>query len=515
MRLSYCSVALFLLAMGSVIAQAQPQNSQPGGAPAGNSQPGDKSPQASADQPAAVPGSSGNIQELGNPPKVMPSERPLAGAQVLSLGAAPTGHTLWSPYLSASGIFDSNPLVDQNGGWTAWSMVAGGIDIRRVSRTSDTIFRYDGTGWFSNIGGNNTGGTTFGTWNMSNSQQLGIAETFDWGRLTVGLMDQGAFFPQAFFGFNTGSALVDSASIGLQPGLESSQSILTARGQRLSNTSVLQIGVHLTPRSSLVAVGSYGILHFFENSLVNDNDILLQGGYNYDLSRKDTIAVLYQFGGYRFPRAGQSFDFHSVQFSFARRVTDRFTFQIAAGPDLTFSRRPIIANSGSTIGSLGTGNGRQLFWSLQSLLNYRFRLLSLDLNYLHGVNNGSGVLLGSIVDTASGGVTRQMSRSLQIGLVGGYSRNRGFAALATDNLQTYDYGYAGLNFYRRLGKALNFNFGYQAQYQTSNTAFSFTGTTFLRHEVQAGLVWLPRGAVEYGLMPASSVGGPTLGAPTF
>jgi len=41
--------------------------------------------------------------------------------------------------------------------------------------------------------------------------------------------------------------------------------------------------------------GSYGILRFVERGSIDTDDTILSTGYNYALSRKDTIGMLYRF----------------------------------------------------------------------------------------------------------------------------------------------------------------------------------------------------------------------------
>ena len=97
----------------------------------------------------------------------------------------------------------------------------------------------------------------------------------------------------------------------------------------------------LTARTSLTFVGGYSLLHYFDTALLDYGDATFQGGYNYQMSRKDTIAVSYLFSGFRYSNFNQSINTHTVAVSYGRRVTGRLAFQASAGPQIVFSRMPI------------------------------------------------------------------------------------------------------------------------------------------------------------------------------
>jgi hypothetical protein len=497
-----CSLALVCIVLAGRAAQAQAQ-------PAGQGQPAAVQPQDRPAQPVSPERSSmaGAIPNAVQDTNVAGAltlnadTRSLAGAQLLSLGAPQTEHTVWTPYLSISETYDTNSVASNQfvpHGSSTWSAASGGVHIRHITGASDFSLRYDGSGWIAN----NLGA------NPTVEQNLSIAATRHWRRYTVTLIDQVGYSPESYFGYGVGMNAVSSfgtngaiatTALGLQPGFLVDQSILTSYGKRITNTAVAELDRHLTPLTTLTIVGSYGLLHYFENNLVNDNNFILQAGYNHQFDRKNTIAFFYRFGGYRFKNFNQSINDHSVQFSYARRITGRLTFQFFGGPDLALSRTPLSTCAAGCIG-IGSSNTRDLFWSLTSTLHYQLRQTGFDLTYNHGIDSGSGVLLGGVANNFSGSVSRQFTRSLNVGWLTGYSRNSGYAAPTTSGAtssgqQTYDYAFTGLNLHRRLGASVGIDLTYEAQYQRSNTVFcvvSPCGTTFLDHQVSLGFSWMPR-----------------------
>ena len=489
------SVALLMLAV--VVSEARAQQQQPPQSPQ-QPQNQDAQPVPAGRGPLLLPGGNGDTPDVSTSPQgqgFTPDTRPLAGAQTLSLGLA-TGHSFWQPYFDVTSTAESNALVStSNAAWATWTSLSAGVDLHRISGSSNLTLSYLGIGSISNDG--STGNYV--------TQQLGLAESLTWRRTVVSLIDQVAYLPEAAFGYSGFGSSTQAAggSLGLQPGFTPAQSILTSLSQSISNTSIIQSNTFLTRRTSLTFVGSYGLLDYFGNNLLNNNEMIFGAGYNYQWTRKDTIALLYDFDGFRYSNGSQSINGHSVQFSYARRVTGRMAFQIAGGPDVTFSQIPIPTSAGSSGVSSNTGSTtgktRQFFWVLNTSLTYQLRRTALGLSYSHGVSGGSGVLAGSLSDNATGTASRQFTRRFTGALTAGYSRNTGLAvtssSVSTLSNQTYNFWFGGVNFTRTWGRSINLALGYQLQYQDSNSAFCVTatcGTNLANHLIFLSLGWHPR-----------------------
>jgi hypothetical protein len=319
-------------------------------------------------------------------------------------------------------------------------------------------------------------------------------------RSVITLIDQLSQLPQSAFGYGGfGSSTTDLAgSVGLQSNFIPDQSILTARGTRISNAAVGEVNTFLTRRSSLTFVGSYSLLDYVSNSLLNSHQIAFQGGYNHQLTPKDTIAVLYRFNAFRFSSIAQSINDHSVQFSYARRVTGRLAFRVAGGPDIAFSQTPI-GSSVASGGTSSTASFRQYFWDANAGLTYGWRRTTLGFQYDHSVTGGSGVLAGSLTDNFSGSIARQISRTLGGTVTGGYSRNNGFAVTSTSSVknatQIFHYWFAEAGLNRSLGRSINIGVDYHFQTQDSSAAFCISTacqSSVREHLISVQLGWRPR-----------------------
>lgn len=430
---------------------------------------------------------------------VTPDDRPLTGVQFLSLGNLQVNRSYWEPRFDFAVTADSNPEENTNNSssstdWTGWGSFLGGVEIRRISGDSDLMIDYTGGGMYSNSEGASNGIV----------QELGAVEAIRFRRSTLSFLDQLTYLPQAGLGFGGvgGLPLLGSGSTGLTSGFATAQSILTGEGQNLANSSIVQLNIFLTPRSSITLAGGYDLLHFFGNNLLDSGAVTVQGGYNYKASEHNTFGLLYAYTGLRYSNSSESIDLHSAEVSYGRLVTGRLAFQIAAGPEFELFQTPSSVGTGSSGGTTGTGNingsTSNLGWTLTSSLNYRRERTDFGLTYLHGVTAGSGVFAGAESDTATGTVTRRMSKTFSSGIIGGFSRNTnaGVALVSNQNSNlAYDYWFVGANFSHPFSETLALTFSYQLQYQNANSAFCIgatCGTSVVRNLISVGVSWHER-----------------------
>src|SRR5579863_7252546 len=309
-----------------------------------------------------------------------PDTRPLAGAQDLSLGTPGGNHTYWQPHVSLTSTFDSNPLAaTSQPGWTNWTSILGGINLHRDSQNNNLTLAYLGGGSFT-TGGNGIGNMSF--------QTMALSEQVLWGRSTISFFDSLSYLPYAAFGYagGTGIPIPGGGAIGLGNGFVPDQGILTAQTQSLSNAFITQVQISLTRRASLTFVGGYDVLRYFDTNLLNSGGPLFQAGYNYQLTREDTLSVFYRFNAFSYSNFNQSINNNSVQVAYARRITGRLALHVGAGPSFATFQTPITGNSGSNgtgsgTGSGGTGPTSQTFFSVNAGLIYQWGRTGLGLSY--------------------------------------------------------------------------------------------------------------------------------------
>jgi hypothetical protein len=454
------------------LAQQQPTNSQ-------QEQP--TVPIPAIRSPLASAADNGDADETANPQQLIPDTRSLTGVEDLSLGTIPLTHSNWQPRASLLANVDSNPNYSTaSSDWSTWTTLTAGVDIHRVSGYSDLLLSYTGGGMFSN-GGTAENGVI---------QQLGLKAKFSFRRSTFSVFEQLSYLPENSFGFSgtAGATLPGSGGINLGPGFTPGQSLLTPRGQNLSSSTAVEYDYRLTAKTSLTVLGSYALLHYYEDGLADYGDASFQAGYNYQLTRKDTIAVSYLFNAIRYSNENQSINANTIQGSYGRRVTGHLAFQIAAGPQFVSSTSPI-TSSAPTSGPTTTSTS-SLYLAINSSFLYQLRRALITASYNRGVTGGSGLLAGAETDIVTGSVSEQVTRTFNLAWNVGYSRNSGFAVGTIATGQTFNYWFTGATVTHPVGRSLDFFLNYQLQYQTNNAngcVGSGCSPNVIRNQIAFGL----------------------------
>jgi len=285
-----------------------------------------------------------------------------------------------------------------------------------------------------------------------------IAQEIKWRRLVLHLRDNLNVSPQSTFGgLYTGSAgLAGQSTVinGYSPVITSGETILTGTANRADNVAFAGIDLLVSRRTTLTLTGSYEFLDFFTPGYIDYHDVTVGAGYNYALSPKNTVAIVYNFSRTAYSGAsGGATESHVAQLAYGRKINGRMAFQLSAGPQLV-----VPENSGPS-------NGRYWTWSLSSSLSYRLsRVTGASFGYYHIASNGSGVFTGSESDTFSGGINHQFTRFWSASVNGGYSRNGSIVSSNTAANQ-FDDWFAGVSVGRQIGREIsaNANAGYQRQ----------------------------------------------------
>lgn len=425
---------------------------------------------------------SNDPSEINSQP-VTPDDRPLTGAQTATLGSPEIRHSYWVPgFQYGNFILPSsfeNPTISQ---WNSTSYVGGTFSLLESGRHSQLDVNYSG-GRFSST--DNTVGNGY-------YHQVGMAQQFDWRRWRLCFVDQFAYLPQAQFGFAAGTNLsfagiggsLGTPSAGLQSSYLPNQSIYSALGPRYSNAFVTQIGYRISPRSSLVLAGSYGLLQFTNPGNVDTNDAIFSGGYEHEVSSNTTLGALYRFSGYHFVGQAQAIGDHAIQLAYGRKITGRIALELFAGPEVTQLRVPI----GGSNQHISGGGAANLTFALT-------QRTSLSTNYTHGVSGGSGVFTGASSDQVQSSLAHELSRQWQGGIHFGYSRNASILQNSAQSTMSYDSWYAGANLERALGQNAHFSVAYTANMETSNQLIPSIGvpsTSFTLHQLTIEFGWRTR-----------------------
>ena len=383
-------------------------------------------------------------------PTVQPDDRPLSGVQNPTVGTPESRHSYWLPAIQYGNATRSASIYGTNSGWNTTNFVSTNVSLLESWNHSTLSANYSGGGYFSTDALQGRGQGQF--------QQLAANYQFDGKRWQVLLIDQFSYLPQSSFGFGGGGGLstpgVSGALAVPVAGLQSTyvpgQTNLAAIGPQYNNSSSAQFTYRTSARGSLTVAGVYGILRFVNPGSINSDLEMAVVGYDYSVTRRDTVGLSYRFGAYRFPGQPQAIGDEVVQLEYGRKITGRLGLKLTGGPEIATFRIPI-------------GNQRRIIsGSGSASLTYALSQgTGLELHYMHGVSGGSGAFTGAVSDQVGAGLNKQLTRVWNGNLNFGYARNGQIVGAA--GASQFDNWFAGAGLSRPIGHMTYFSLGYQAQ----------------------------------------------------
>lgn len=435
--------------------------------------------QQQAPPPTAPPASGAGAGTQGAPPPQEPASPMLGMPTTVTGGLAPNVgdsgdvHSQITAGLQYSELFDSN--FTQTSGGSAWdeiSTIGGQFGLTRNGPGRIFSMSYSGGGY---IDPRNSG-------NDSTYHALSVAETLQFKRWTLSLVDSFSYLPQSSFGFGGGGG-GSSPFLGitlLNPDVLPGQGILSGAANRFSNTAFAQVSYAASQRSAWTFGGSYGLLHFTNPGFLNSSEYDFSAGYNYLLTSKDTIGISYQFDATRFSPALASFTNHTISINYGHHISRQLALQFGAGPQLN-DYVPVV----------GASLGLRVQWSANAGLSYLYGRTSLGLSFSHGVTGGAGILIGANTDTVSVSAAHPIGRYSSISGSFGVSQNSALAQ-ASGPSSSYTSEYASVGYNHGLGTQASVFVNYSLIHQSTNVGTCTTvacGPQFTRNQIYAGISW--------------------------
>jgi hypothetical protein len=443
-------------------------------------------PGAWAQQPAGAPGSSSapSTTDAGQAPAdtsdaAAPDTRPLSGPEEITVGLRHGARNYVLPSLQVNVYGDSNQISAVGGtrGLGMTGSVTGRLALQHVTRKNQLTIDYM------------AGGLLYSRNSDFNTMihQFGITESIKGRRWELMLGDRASYLPESAFGFYGfgGLGLGVGSNLGnLNPNFSTNQTLFSSRGDRISNVTVAQVSYLASARSSFAVSGSYGLLRFLNSDGIESDHRMYTASYNYLLTRKDSLGIVYGYGQFRFRGVGFGIDDHFLQLSYGRRITGRMAFEVAAGPMVDVFR------------NFATASQRRYAWNAHSSLRYRLPRADLGFSYGHFTTNGSGVLFGAETDQFSGTIGVRLTRNWSGSIDPGYAHNTRLRQTTTGNASvSFDSVYGGFSLRRSLGRYMDTSFRYSIQDQRvslSGTPGIGGGNTFVRHLFGVGFNWHTR-----------------------
>ena len=386
---------------------------------------------------------------------------------------------------------DSNPSGTLGGSseFSSTTGVWGSVGLVKLRRRFETFIDYVAGGTFYS-GYNGSG-------NDQHLQQLSADQRVLWRRGRLTLRDSfsklvgGNFGMRVFGGTNAQNLRFAAVGTGIPASTGASDffgaSQLGDRGQEsyLTNVAEADVTEALTPRSAVSFAGAYSFTDY-SGIGINSRQTSVQGGYNYQLDRRNAIGVLYGFRIFQFPLSYiGNVTANSAQLVYQHRVSGRMDLVLGAGPEL------------ARVHDVIRGNTQEINATVNAALRYRLKKASLDISYRRLVTSGSGFFAGGNSDVVRFSVARDIFRSWQTAFDAGYARIRSLQPSSNRvGEEAYQYGFAGVAIRRRFGR----RFGTSASYEFSDgqlnsvcsSSPSCPGSVGRRHIALIGFDWYIR-----------------------
>lgn len=447
-------------------------------APLRAQQEGEEKPKPAARVLMPLPDLSGDQQNTDQDDQTMEPDRgPVSGVQNPTLGTSELRHSYWVPGVQYGNIAQSSS-TSLKPGWITTNYVSGNLSLLEAWGHNVLAANYSGGGFFSKDPTQGDG----------HYQQLASAFEIDRRRWQLLFVDQFSRLPQSSFGFGgtTGLSLpgiTDTLAVPL-PGLQSAfvpgQTILSVGGPRYSNASAAQLTYAVTRRGSITVAAVHGLLRFDNAGNINSDTEIFNGGYNYAMSPRNFLGMIYRFGAFHYPGAPQALGNQVIQAMYGRRITGRLGLNLGGGPSITNFRVPV------------NGSKQNVSESWTASLAYAFRMSKVGLGYTHGISGGSGLFTGTKADLVAANWFRPLGRVWNGDLSLGYAKNRQILTITGLTSPSFSSWVVGGDLRRPLGRMANLSFGYQAQIQSSNTVLCGApncGMSYTTHQIQMSFQW--------------------------
>jgi len=423
-----------------------------------------------------------------NAPVLNPENPPVSGLDEPGLELHTASRSFISPFLQVSESADTNG-TNQFGsaGLEPVSHVVGGFDLQQFWPKSDLFLEYLGGGAFYPS-----------PYDVQQLQAAGLEAVTRWRTGQVKLRDTFNYLPDGDFQIGTfggapglGLATVAGTAMGggVLPG-----SHLFGSGQfgglgnipRLANTAILDAVQALSPLSAITVAGGFSNAHFYDptNTLINSDQVTMEGGYSHLFSRHDQIGAIYAFQLFQFPQStGGEIYIHVVNVRWSHTITGRLSLVAGAGPEYMDLQQ----------------GGAITHWSVSARVQLRYKMGrgSLAASYEKFTSAGSGFFAGANTQAAQLGYRRPLGRTWEFHGVLGYSYNTKLqnVAFLGVNASSYNNGSAEALFRKHIGRSYDFFAGYSFSEMAFNVPITFSGSSgriAQRHVGTVGVEWHPR-----------------------
>lgn len=418
-----------------------------------------------------------------NAPILSAENPPVSGLDEPALELRTATRSFVAPGLQLSESADTNPN-NQLGtsDLSSITRILGALDLQQFWPRSDLFLEYVGGGAFYS--------------NPYQARQLhaaGVEGVTRWRTGQATVRDAFSYLPDGSFNLGFGGvpgfgiATGQGMGTGLAGALPGSirNDTLGSVGDipRLANTAILDVVQAINPMSAFTVAGAFSDAHFYDstNTLLNSDQVTVQGGYSRLLSRHDQIGAIYAFQIFQFPQTtgGQVYD-NIVNVRWSHTISGRMSLIAGVGPQYT---------------ELEQG-GYDKHWSVSARVQLHYKLAhsSLVATYEKFTSAGSGFFAGANTQAARFGYTRPLGRTWEFFGDLAYSRNDRLQALGFVNATHYDEGSAIAVLRKHLGRTYDFFVSYrfsEVGFDAPVPGGGGTGNLSRRQSATIGVQWHP------------------------
>lgn len=424
-----------------------------------------------------------------NAPILNPENPPISGVDEPSLELRTAARSFVSPGLQLSETADTNAnnTLGPTSDVSSISRILGAFDLQKFWPKSDLFLEYVG------------GGAVYA--NPSDVKQMhsaGVEGVTRWRTGEATVRDSFSYLPDGSFNLGFGGIpgfgiATGAGMTGIVPGTRIFNSgTLGSVGDipRLANTAILDVVQAVNPVSAITVVGAFSNAHFYDptTTLINSDQLTLEGGYSRLLNRHDQIGAVYAFQLFQFPQAtgGQVYS-HVFNVRYSHTITGRLSFIGGIGPEYT---------------ELEQG-GYFKNWSVsgRAQLRYKFARSSLIAGYEKFTSPGSGFFAGADTQVARLGYNRPLGRTWEFYGDLSYSYNKklqDLSGLGLSNATSYNEGSVLAVLRKHLGRTYDFfaayrfsDVGFNVPGNAQNCIANSCGNISQRHSGTIGLEWHP------------------------
>lgn len=390
-----------------------------------------------------------------NAPVLNPENPPVSGIDEGVLDLHPATRSFISPALQVSESADTNASnnLGNTSDVSSITRILGALDLQQFWPKSDLFLEYLGGGAFY-----------ANPFQAKQLQAVGLEAVTRWRTGQATLRDSFTYLPDGSFSIGTFGGVpgfgiaTGGGTGGLGVGIPGTH--LFGSGQlgsignvpRLANTAIVDAVQALSPVSALTVAGGFSNAHFYDptNTLIDSDQVTVEGGYSHLVSRHDQVGIVYAFQLFQFPQStGGQFYNNVVNLRFKYHINGRMNLTVGAGPQYTVLEQ----------------GGEENHWSLSARvqLSYKLAHSSLAASYEKFTSAGSGFFAGAETQAARLMYKRPLGRTWDFYGDLSYSHNHKLQDLSDFGVgaASYNEGSAAAIFRKHLGRTYEFFAAYR------------------------------------------------------